>query len=81
MSSRVARVEDGAIELFLAPEVVVEGRDVHAGPGGHLPRRGAREARRGETFFRGVEDAAPRLDGIAAAGPADVSSRRHRRAC
>ena len=71
-------VEDGAIELFLAPEVVVKGRDIHAGPGGHLARRGAGETRRGETLFGGVQDVAPRLDGIAATGPSDVSSPSHR---
>ena len=66
-------VEDSAVELFLAPEVIVESRHVHAGPGGHLPRRRAREARRGEALFRGVENGAPRPGDIAAAGPSDVS--------
>ena len=39
-------VEDRPVELLLVPEVIVKGRDVHAGAGSHLPGRGAHEARR-----------------------------------
>ena len=54
-------LDDGAVEAFLAAEVILDGREIDAGALGDRARAGALEAARGEQLERCFQDTAAGL--------------------